>query len=316
MLLVSEEESMLFTDPRYEVQAARETSVAATVVRGPLAAAVASHAAARRLRRIGFEQSRLGYEEWRALGGALGAKVRLIATGQLVETQRMVKSEAEIELIRKSMQIASAAFESVLKGIKAGVTELDVAAELDYRMRLAGAEGASFETIVAAGERSAMPHARPSANQLKGNQLILIDMGAMYAGYASDMTRVAYMGSPPSKIRAMYRAVLEAQLAAIDAVKPGATAGAIDRRARGVLKRHGLEEAFVHSTGHGLGLEIHERPRLGNGEQTRLRQAMAVTVEPGVYFSGLCGIRIEDTVIVRKNGCEVLTPASKRFTVI
>ena len=316
MLLVTLEEAMLFTDPRYEVQVSEETAVTALVIHGPLIPAVAARAAQLRLKRLGFEQSRISYGEWRALGEALGAKVRLIGTSDVVETLRMVKSEAEIELIRQSMRIASDAYESVVSGLHPGVSELEIAAELDYRMRRAGADGPSFETIVAAGERSAMPHARPSVNRLTANQLLLIDMGALFAGYASDMTRVVHLGKPPRKVRALYRSVLEAQLAGIDAVKHGVTGGAVDRRTRGVLKRHGLERAFVHSTGHGLGLEIHERPRLGSGEKSRLAAGMVVTVEPGVYFSGLCGIRIEDTVIVRKHGCEILTPASKEFSVI
>lgn len=316
LLLVTEDETVLFTDPRYQVQAAGETAVTVTVARGPIEESVAARAAKLRLKRIGFEEARIGYGEWRALGSAFGSKARLIGTRDVVETLRMVKSPAEIELIRNSMRIASAAYESVVLELKAGISELEIAAELEYRMRRGGAEGASFETIVAAADRSAMPHARPSPNRLAANQLLLVDMGALYAGYASDMTRVVHLGKPPRKVKAWYRAVLEAQLAAIDAVRHGVAAGAIDRRARGVLKQHGLEEAFVHSTGHGLGLEIHERPRLGKGDRTRLVEGMAVTVEPGVYFGGLCGIRIEDTVIVRKNGCEVLTPASKELSVI
>ncbi|MCX6625470.1 MAG: M24 family metallopeptidase, partial [Acidobacteria bacterium] len=234
----------------------------------------------------------------------------------LVESLRMVKSEAEIDRIRQSMDVASAAFGAVIQELRPGVSEQEIAADLDYQMRRRGADGPAFDTIVAAGERSAMPHAHPSSNRLTANQLLLIDMGAQFAGYASDMTRVVHLGKPSRKVRSLYRSVLEAQLAAIDAVKHGATAGAVDRRARGVLKQHGLDKAFVHSTGHGLGLEIHERPRLGRGEKTRLVEGMAVTVEPGVYLRGLYGIRIEDTVIVRKNGCEVLTSVSKDFAVI
>lgn len=225
----------------------------------------------------------------------------------------MVKSPDEIALIRRSVQVNSEAFARTLRRVRVGVREQDIAAELDFQMRMLGAERPAFETIVAAGERSALPHARPSAHQLEENELLLIDMGATLDGYASDMTRVAYAGTPPKKVRDMYRAVLEAQLAAIDAVRPGITAGKVDRVARGVLKLYKLDRQFTHSTGHGLGLEIHEPPRLGRKDKTRLQAGMAITIEPGAYVEGLGGIRIEDTVLVTERGCEVLTPTSKEF---
>jgi Xaa-Pro aminopeptidase len=180
-------------------------------------------------------------------------------------------------------------------------------------MRRHGAEKASFDTIVAAGARSALVHAQPSAEPLGSDQLLLIDMGATRNGYVSDMTRTVFLGTPGRKVRKMYDSVLMAQLAGIAAVREGVTAEQVDRATRRVLRADGLDKAFVHSTGHGLGLEIHEPPRLGKKDQTRLRAGMTITIEPGVYVEGFGGIRIEDTVVVTAGGCEVLTPTTKEF---
>lgn len=194
--------------------------------------------------------------------------------------------------------------------------EQDLAAELEYRMRRLGAEKPSFETIVAAGVRSALPHAQPTAARFATGDLVVVDMGALEDGYCSDMTRMLFFGSPGAKVKRAYRAVREAQLAAIDAVRPGQAAARIDRAARTVLKAYGLDRAFVHSTGHGLGLEIHEPPRIGKRDKTRLEAGMAITIEPGVYLEGFGGIRIEDTVVVTTQGCEILTPTSKELRLI
>jgi Xaa-Pro aminopeptidase len=180
-------------------------------------------------------------------------------------------------------------------------------------MRRAGAEKVAFDTIVATGVRSALPHAQPGSAKLASGDLVVVDMGAMQDGYASDMTRMLFVGQPDAKAKRMYRAVLEAQLAAIAAVRPGITAMHVDRAARRVLKTEGLDRAFTHSTGHGLGLEIHEPPRLGRKEKVRLEPGMAITIEPGVYLEGVGGVRIEDTVVVTQSGCEILTPTSKEL---
>jgi Xaa-Pro aminopeptidase len=183
-------------------------------------------------------------------------------------------------------------------------------------MRSLGAEKAAFETIVASGPRTALPHAQPTSNVLAVNQLLLVDMGALQSGYCSDMTRMLHLGTPSLKSRKLYRAVLEAQLAAIDSVREDVTAASVDQKARAVLKSHGFEKYFVHSTGHGLGLEIHEPPRLGKRDKTRLKAGMVVTIEPGAYIQGTGGVRIEDTVLVTANGCEILTPTSKELRIV
>jgi len=214
------------------------------------------------------------------------------------------------------VELNSAALEQALRHFRSSMTERDLAAEIGYRMRRLGADHEAFETIVASGERSALPHAQPTNHRIQPNRLLLIDMGATVAGYASDMTRTHAIGKPTAKTRRMYRAVLESQLAAIAAVKPGVSCTTVDRAARNVLRAHGFDKLFVHSTGHGLGLEIHEAPRVGRKERTRLEPGMAITIEPGVYAEGIAGIRIEDTVVVTSRGCEVLTPTGKELVVL
>jgi Xaa-Pro aminopeptidase len=194
--------------------------------------------------------------------------------------------------------------------------ESELAAELEYRMRRLGAEKPSFDTIVAGGARSALPHAQPTSARLENGQLVVVDMGALQDGYCSDMTRMLVLGKPGRKVQQTYGAVLEAQLAAIDAVRAGALTRTVDAAARRVLKSHGLDRAFVHSTGHGLGLEIHEPPRVGKRDKTRLESGMAITIEPGVYLEDFGGIRIEDTVVVTDRGCEILTPTPKELRAV
>jgi Xaa-Pro aminopeptidase len=230
-----------------------------------------------------------------------------------VEIIRAVKSDAEIATIQASVQVNSAALEQALRRFKPAMTEVDLAAEIDYRMRRLGADGSAFETIVASGERTALPHARPTDHPLRADELLLIDMGANVAGYTSDMTRTFAIGKLDSKKRRMHRAVLESQLAAIQAVKPGVTCAHVDGVARKVLRSFGMDKLFVHSTGHGLGLEIHERPRIGRKEAMKLETGMVITIEPGVYQEGLGGVRIEDTVVVTPSGSRVLTPTAKEL---
>ncbi len=316
MLLVGRETAVLFTDPRYGIQARRQTGCRVKLTRGPLAAALVEHARRRNWRRLAFESRRVSFEAYQSLKEGLPLGATLVATDGLIEERRMIKSAAEIAAIRRSVEINSLAFERALKRLRPRMTELDLAAELDHQMRRLGAEGPAFDTIVASGARSAQPHAEPTINRLPANGLLLVDMGARQAGYASDMTRTLWLGRASKKVKSLYQTVLEAQLAALAAIRDGAQAGEVDRAARRRLRAADLAKAFVHSTGHGLGLEIHEPPRLGKLEKTVLRAGMVVTAEPGVYLEGLGGIRIEDTVLVTGSGCEVLTPTSKELLVL
>ena len=313
LVLLLPSETHFFTDPRYEISARQNIAGHVHIVKGPLIAGVVQVIKRKRLKKIGFESGWTQFDAYQRLKEGLPLGVSLVPVGRIIEERRMLKSPAEIDTIRRSVNLNSEAFARVLKRIRPGVRELDVAAEIEFQMKMLGAEKPSFDTIIAAGPHSALPHSHPTGHQIGANELLLIDMGASLEGYASDMTRVIHLGPPPKRIREMYRAVLEAQLAGIEAVRQGTNAGKVDAATRNVLKKHKLDKAFVHSTGHGLGLEIHEPPRLGKKDKTRLQAGMAITIEPGAYIEGLAGIRIEDTVLVTKNGCEVLTPTSKEF---
>lgn len=317
ILLVTGRSATLLTDPRYTIQARTETEgCGVKVIISKGSAEEALPARLGKLKRIGFENNRLQYKTWEYLQKTLPMGATLRPLGNCIETLRMVKSEAEIAAIRESVKINSLAFEAALKRFQRGMKECDFAAEIEYQMRIFGAEKPSFDTIVAYRENSARPHARPGGAKIDGNGLLLVDMGTFRGGYASDMTRCVHLGKPGAKTRDLYRAVLEAQLAGVDAVAPGVSAGDVDAAARRVLRKHGLDKAFVHSTGHGLGLEIHEAPRLGRGDGTILQAGMAITIEPGAYIDGTGGVRIEDTVLTTATGVEVLTPTTKELVIL
>jgi Xaa-Pro aminopeptidase len=315
LLLLEPDRATLFTDPRYDLQVRREVDCRVHVSARP-ALQLQSAVRRRRIRRLGFEAAHCRYSDYQRYAAALKPATRLLPTQDLVESLRVVKSPAEIAAIRHSVEVNSAAFSAAIARLQPGISEQDLAAELDYQMRLHGAAGPAFETIVAAGENSALPHARPGARRLRSNELLLIDMGALVGGYASDMTRMLHLGAPKRKTRQLYRSVLDAQLAAIAALRDGVPAHAVDHAARRLLAGAGLDKLFIHSTGHGLGLDIHESPRIARREPSLLRAGMVVTIEPGVYVPGEGGIRIEDTVVITASGCEVLTPTTKELLVI
>lgn len=311
-LLITKSRALLFTDPRYQTQAPQESDCDIRIAKGALLPTVLGTFHRFGIRNLGFELTRLSFDGYSLLERE-AKKVRLKPIASAVEKLRMVKSSSEIETIRASVLLNSKALDQALRRFKPGMAEVELAAEIEYRMRLLGADKPSFETIVASGPRSALPHAHPTAEAIQSNQLLLIDMGAYLAGYASDMTRTFGVGNLSRRAKRMYQAVLESQLAAIDAVREGVTADKVDRAARSVLRHNSFDQYFIHSTGHGLGLEIHETPRIGKGDGTVLESGMAITIEPGVYIEGLGGVRIEDTVVVTKNGCEILTPAKKEL---
>jgi Xaa-Pro aminopeptidase len=316
MLLAFPDRALLFTDPRYAIQARNEADCPVKVSKGAIVDDLVAALARRRVRRLGFERSRMSFELFDSLRAHTRLKSSMEPVSGWVERLRMVKSEGEIALIRQSVETNSRAFELAARHLRPGMSESDLAAEIEYRMRKLGAEKPAFETIVAAGPRSALPHAHPSGARFKARDLVLVDMGAMQQGYASDMTRMFCFGSPVPRARRLYAAVLEAQLAALAAVRAGVEAAAVDRAARRVLRAKGFGREFVHSTGHGLGLEIHEAPRLGKKESLRLEPGMTITVEPGAYLEGFGGVRIEDTVVVTPTGCEILTPTGKELRTV
>jgi Xaa-Pro aminopeptidase len=228
----------------------------------------------------------------------------------------MVKEPTEVKRIRAACQMTSGLLPRLLEIIRPGEPETVIAGELEFAARVAGAQQMAFPTIVASGPRSALPHGRASAGPIPANGFVVCDFGVILAGYCSDMTRTMHVGRPSAEARSMYEAVQDAQQAALDAVKPGATVGEVDLAARKLLQSKHLAKYFTHSTGHGVGLEIHECPRVAAGQKDELRPGMVITIEPGVYLPGKSGVRIEDTVVVTETGCEVLTPCPKAMIVL
>jgi len=317
MVLLGPRQGILWIDPRYTLQAQEQADGVEVIEekKGILKGA-ASWLRKNGVRDATFEASNLTCAQFEQIRKEAGHGLELKAAGNLIEELRIVKDRGEIEAIRGAGRVTAEVFAEVLPLIRPGVIERDLAAEIEYRMRKKGAEGAAFETIVASGLRSAYPHARPSSKALRESELVIFDLGAILGGYAADMTRTVFLGEPNRRVRNLYSAVLKAQAGALRAVQDPTPAGEIDSTARRILAKHRLARYFTHSTGHGVGLEIHERPRLAKKETTRLRCGSVVTVEPGVYLEGLGGIRIEDTVLVGPQGPEVLTPASKDSWVI
>jgi Xaa-Pro aminopeptidase len=319
ILIVERRRATLLTDGRYRVQAreqVRSAGVTVEIPQGSILRAAGEFLAAqggKRGRTVAFEPANLTVAAQKDLAKAAGRGLRWSAQPGWVEELRAIKSPSEITKMRAAARLISKVFEQVIRLIRPGVTELEIAAEMDYRMRKLGAEGPSFETIVASGPRAALPHARPTTKRVARNELVVLDAGAILRGYCSDMTRTVYVGRAPERVKRWYKAVLEAQSAACKAVAAGVQAGVPDAEARRVLDSFKLSKYFVHSTGHGLGLEVHEEPRLAKGQTRLLQSGMVVTIEPGIYMAGVGGIRIEDEVAIFEGRAEVLTTAKREL---
>ena len=314
---MEESHATLFTDSRYTFQARQEVAGARVhIAKQGLIKAVAEKLRDRRqggTRRVGYSAGHLTVTQSIALKAAVGKRARWIDDGGAVEKLRAVKDGDELARMTAAAELISSVFGTVVRLIRPGITELDVAAEIEYAIKHQGGSGTSFETIVASGPRSAWAHARPGRNLLRKSELVVLDHGAILRGYCSDLTRTVHLGRASKRVKGLYGAVLEAQEAGKRAIRPGAKAGDVDKAARDSLRRRGLASYFTHSTGHGLGLEVHEMPRLGKGVETVLQEGMVLTVEPGVYIEGFGGIRIEDDVVVTAQGAVDLTNAPREF---
>lgn len=316
-LAVTRRAACLFTDGRYTAQAAEEVKGARIqiVSSSPAVNAVQWLAAQPGVDCAGFDPAWTTVADltrWRAaLPSHLRRAFLSALAAPLVEPLRMVKDEDELVIMIEAAFLGCRLFEHILGFIRPGLAEFEVAAELEHQARLLGAEGMSFETIVASGIRSALPHGRATRAPLPRRGFLTLDFGIIREGYCSDMTRTVHLGKPSAKERDTYESVLQAQESAVAAVTAGASCAEVDEAARSVLRKAGLAEAFSHSTGHGVGLEIHESPRIGAGQATRLLPGMVITIEPGAYLPGQFGIRIEDMVAVTRTGGQVLTPAPK-----
>ncbi len=305
-LLVSAEEIVLFTDGRFQTQAKEETRVGEVeIVAEEVLSAVAGAVGERKLAPVGFESQSLSFASYQRLAEALGEAIR--PTENLVEGLRLAKDEGELGAVEEALRLTEEALERVVPQVQLGVTETEVAGELEHTMRRLGAERAAFETIVAFGERAALPHARPTTRRLGAGEVVLMDTGAAVNGYCADITRTFFFGEPTAPARKAYEAVLAAQEAGLREVQVGRPCCKAHQAARQALEKEGLGEAFKHSLGHGVGIEVHEGPRVSEKSKDEFAAGMVVTVEPGVYIEGQFGIRTEDMVVVGEGGARTLT---------
>ncbi len=314
-LLVTEGAAIFATDGRYEQQAeaqlARDGGFELMVSRDGVLDALAQRVGRDFTDQgIGFEGRHLAFADWNRLSKG-GRSIEWKATTDAVEPLRAVKDDDELAAIQKAAEIAATALTEMLSLVEPGVREVDLAAELDFRMRRLGAEGSAFDTIVASGQRTALPHAETSTRQLEEGDLLLCDLGARWSGYCSDLTRTFVVGDPDPRQSDVYKTVLAAQREACEVLREGALGSAVDAAAREVFDRESLGAHFPHSTGHGLGLEVHEGPRLHRRSETELRSGMVVTVEPGLYFARWGGVRIEDAFVVGREEPRPLVDLAK-----
>lgn len=310
----------LFTDGRYEEQARSEVDGARVdlviVTEKSAAIAACESAVAKGLAVLAFDSVVTTIATLNALRAVLPPRLRksfLLPVDGLIAALRQIKDEVEQDKMRTAAELGCRLFDGVLEHIVPGATEMEVAMALEYMARLEGAESMAFETIVAGGQRSALPHGRATNAKLPRRGFVTLDFGVMLDGYCSDMTRTVHMGSARKDELEIYDAVLAAQKAGVAAVRPGVTGAEVDAAARNVLVAAGLGDFFPHATGHGVGLEIHEAPRLGRNGMDQLKAGMIVTIEPGAYLPGRFGVRIEDTMLVTAKGCEILTPSTKAW---
>ena len=309
--LVLPQQVYLLTDGRFAQEAATAAPWASAVIRtGSLAEALARLTRKHRLRRIGFQPAHLSVRDHAVLRKTI-RPAKLVPMPPLVDKLRLIKDVSEAAALTKAVRVAEAAFKATIRRIRPGMTERQLAARLQHEMIVRGASTASFPIIVAEGPNSSLPHARPGNRRLRPGSAVLIDWGAAVDHYCCDLTRVIFIRRIPPRFRRMYQHVLAAQAEAIKAIRPGARMCDVDAVARARLKQAGLARRFAHSLGHGLGLEVHEPPRLAKRVTEPLQAGMVVTVEPGVYFPGLGGVRIEDDVLVTPDGCRVMSSLTR-----
>jgi Xaa-Pro aminopeptidase len=316
-LVIGQSGARFLTDGRYRAQAAEEVQCAEVEVYGlpddldlGLRRALADFGAAT----VGFEAVHVTVAMLDRLRAA--DEFSFVPTTQLVERHRMVKEPEELARIREAARMADEGLAHVLERVSVGVSERELALELEFFMRRQGAEDVSFDPIVAAAERSALPHARPTDRQVENGRFVLFDLGCIHEGYCSDMTRTVVAGEPDDRHREIYDLVARAQQAGLDAVAPGRPAADVDRAARQVIEEAGLGDAFGHGLGHGVGIEIHEAPTIRSTSRDVLEVGQVITIEPGVYLPGWGGVRVEDLVAVAPGGADVLSRSTKELQIL
>ena len=317
LLLVTPEKQFFLSDGRYKVQASEEVKGFKILIAkaASLFEELKRNAMLRPRSRAGFEAAHLHVSELQNLK-TFFPRTRFVAASNLVEPLASIKDESEIDLLRQAVSITDQVFGKLLTIIREGVTELEVAAEISYLQRTMGAESDAFEPIVASGVRGALPHAQATGKAIHKGELVTLDFGCRFKGYHSDLTRTVALGTPDEKSRRIYSVVLAAQTAALEGTSAGMEARALDRIARSSIRKAGFGKFFNHSLGHGLGLQVHEMPRISARSTDALQIRNVITIEPGVYIPGTGGVRIEDDVVVREGRCEVLTTSPRELIVL
>lgn len=310
--IVSQHATRFITDFRY-IEQATEQAEHFTIVehKGSIESEIQKQLSELNIKQLGFEKNDVTYAGFERYQKHL--EVSLVPVDGLIEQIRLIKSAEELQVIKKAGEIADAAYEHIQGYIKPGVKEIEIANELEFFMRKQGATSSSFDMIVASGYRSALPHGVASDKEIQAGELVTMDYGALYHGYCSDITRTVAVGEISEQLRTIYDTVLEAQLRGVQGIKPGITGKEADALTRDYITEKGFGEYFGHSTGHGLGLEVHEEPRLSHLSESVLEPGMVVTVEPGIYIPNVGGCRIEDDIVITETGNERLTNASKKF---
>ena len=315
VVFITKEEALFITDFRY-VEQATEQAVGYTVVeqRRTVVEQVADEVVRLGVRPLGFEKDHMTYGEFEIFEEYVDAI--LVPVSGWVEQLRLIKTEDELAILQRAADIADETFEHICTYIRPGVSELDVANEMERYMRSLGATQSSFDSIVASGVRGALPHGVASDKLIEEGELVTLDFGALYNGYISDITRTVAVGEPSEQMKEVYEIVLAAQKRGVEQIRPGMKASEADQVVRDVIVEKGYGEAFGHSTGHGIGLEVHEMPALSSRNDTVLQCGMTVTVEPGIYLPGIGGVRIEDDIVLTETGNRRLTKSSKELRIL
>ncbi|WP_066365722.1 M24 family metallopeptidase [Neobacillus fumarioli] len=315
VVLISSDQAQFITDFRYIEQASKQCEGFEIIkFSDTIPQEVARQVKKLGIQKLGFEEDYISFASYKVYDKEIEAE--LVPVSGVIEKLRLIKTDAEIKIIKEAADIADAAFKHILDFIRPGITELEVANELEFFMRKSGAVSSSFDTIVASGYRSALPHGVASEKVIEKGDMVTLDYGANYKGYVSDITRTIAVGEPDSKLKAIYEIVLEAQLRGMEGIKPGMTGKQADALTRDYISEKGYGEYFGHSTGHGIGLEVHEGPSLSMKSELVLEPGMIVTCEPGIYIPGLGGVRIEDDVLITKGHNEALTHSAKELIIL
>jgi Xaa-Pro aminopeptidase len=315
VVLISAEKTLFLTDFRYIEQATKQCQGFEIIkITGTIPEEVAQQVKNLGIQKLGFEEDFLTYSSFKVYDKEIDAE--LVPISGIIENLRLIKTDAELKILKVAADIADAAFKHILDFLRPGKTELEISNELEFFMRRAGATSSSFDTIVASGHRSALPHGVASDKVIEAGDIVTMDYGCYYNGYVSDITRTVAVGEPDTKLKEIYEIVLEAQLRGMAEIKPGMTGKQADAVTRDYITEKGYGEYFGHSTGHGIGLEIHEGPALSMKSDVILEPGMVVTCEPGIYIPGLGGVRIEDDTLITKDHNEALTHSTKELIIL